>query len=87
MAANCLLVPLAMEGPGGVTAIDTKAAVVTVSGVEPVIPFAVALIVTSPGITLVARPALPVALEMETTPVLEEVQLTCVVKSFVVASV
>ena len=42
MAVNCWVGPLAMLGLAGVTAIDCRAAAVTVSTVEPVTPPSVA---------------------------------------------
>jgi hypothetical protein len=55
MAMNCCVVPAAIEGPTGVTAIDTSVGT-TVSVVEPVILPTVALILEVPNATLVARP-------------------------------
>ncbi len=60
MAVNCSVVPALIEGPAGVTAIDTNVAAVTVSVVEPLIEPDVAVIVVLPCATLVARPAAPI---------------------------
>jgi hypothetical protein len=38
VAVNCWVVPFAIDGPVGVTAIDTNVAAVTVSVVDPVLP-------------------------------------------------
>ena len=57
VAVNCCVLPLAIEGFAGVTAIDCRAAPVTVSTVDPVMPFCVAEIVLVPVATPVARPA------------------------------
>ena len=48
VAVNCWVSPLAMLGLAGVTAIDCRAAAVTVSTVEPVTPPSVAVIVDVP---------------------------------------
>lgn len=56
VAANCCVVPSAMEGAAGVTAIETSAAVLTVSVVEPLTEPDVAVIIAAPWATLVARP-------------------------------
>ena len=50
--------PFAIEGLAGVTAIDDKAAVVTVKTVDPLMEPDVARIVVVPVATLVARPVL-----------------------------
>ena len=55
-----------MEGFAGVTAMETRAAAVTVKPVEPLIEPEVALIVVVPAATAVARPpALTVATAVE----------------------
>ena len=65
VAVNCCVVPFAMDGFAGVTAIDCSTAAVTVSTVEPVTPLSVALMVLVPLLTPVARPpALMVATEV-----------------------
>jgi len=78
VAVNCFVVPLAIEGFAGVTAIDTSvgAVVVTVRVVEPLIAADAALIVLVPAATPVANPpGLTVA-----TLVVCEVQVTVLVK-------
>src|SRR5581483_6990544 len=56
VAVNCCVVPLAIDGFAGVTAIDCNAAAVTVSTVEPLTEPNVALIVLVPTPAPVARP-------------------------------
>ena len=72
MALNCCVLPLAIEGFAGVTAIDTNAATPTVRVVLPVTPAELALIVDVPFATAVAMP--PAA--MVATPLFDEVQVT-----------
>ena len=83
MAANCSLPPLATLGFAGVTAIDWRAAAVTVRTVEPVTPFIVAEIVEVPVPTPVANPAVVIV----ATEVVAEAQVTWLVKSCVEVSV
>src|ERR1700692_2419395 len=64
VAVNCWVVPRAIEGLAGVTAIETRAAAVTVSVVAPVIVPEVALIVDEPVPAVVARPCVPATLLM-----------------------
>ncbi|HXO06277.1 MAG TPA: hypothetical protein VN884_11680 [Candidatus Sulfotelmatobacter sp.] len=78
VAVNCRVVPLAMEGLAGVTAIDTSvgAVAVTVRVVEPLMAPEAALMVLVPAATPVANPpALIVA-----TPVVCEVQVAVLVR-------
>ena len=56
VAVNGSVVPLAMLGLAGVTAIDSRTAGLTVSTVEPLIPPIVALMLDVPVATAVARP-------------------------------
>ena len=56
MATNCCEFPAAIEEFAGVTAIDTRTGAVTVSGVEPVMPLSVALMLEVPVATPVAKP-------------------------------
>ena len=67
----------------GVTAIDCRAAAVTVSTVEPVTPFIVALIVDVPAAKALARPAAV----MVATEVVAEAQVTWLVRFCVELSV
>ena len=57
VAVNCSVSPLGTLGLAGVTAIDCRAAALTVSTVEPVMPPSVALMVDVPVATPVASPA------------------------------
>ena len=76
VAVNCFVVPLAIEGFAGVTAIDTSVGAVTVRVVVPLRAPEAALIVLVPAATPVANPpALTVA-----TLVVCEVQVTVLVK-------
>lgn len=72
VAVNCLVVPIAMLGLAGVTAIDTRVALVTVSEVEPLTDPDAAVMVAVPVPVLVPRPA---AL-MDATLTLEDDQIT-----------
>ena len=67
------------------TAIDTRAAGVTVNTVDPLtpVPESVAVIAVTPIDALVARPSVPDALLTLATPALEELQVTEVVRSCV----
>ncbi len=56
VAVNCLVVPMAMLGFAGVTAIETRLAPVTVSDVLPLTAPDVAIMVVVPVPVLVARP-------------------------------
>jgi hypothetical protein len=56
VAVNCCVVPLAIDGLAGVTAIDCSVAAVTVNTVEPLTPVKVALMGLVPTPTPVARP-------------------------------
>ena len=53
---NCCVVPAAIEGFAGVTAIDTSSGSVTVSVVELLIVLLGGLTIGAPGVTRVARP-------------------------------
>ena len=77
---SCWVVPDAMLGLVGVTAMDTSVAEVTVRVVDPeMIPDA-AVIVVEPAATEVAIPSEPAALLMIATPVDEELQVTVAVR-------
>jgi hypothetical protein len=79
---NCCVVPLAIDGFAGVTAIDCRVAAVTVRVVEPLITSDVALIVEVPTPAPVARPvALIVAVA-----VVPELHVTVLVRFCVVPS-
>ena len=81
------VVPSAIDGFVGVTAIDTSAALVTVRFVLPLIAESVAVTVAPPIPVLVARPWLPAAFETVAIRSSEEAHVTCVVRSCVEASV
>ena len=56
VAVNCCFVPSAIDGSGGVTAMDASAAAVTVNVVVPVTEPEVAVILAEPLLKLVAKP-------------------------------
>ena len=58
MATNCWVLPAAIDGVAGVTAIESSAAAVTVKVVFPLTLFRVVVIVAVPVALAVARPAL-----------------------------
>jgi hypothetical protein len=60
-AANCWLVPLAIDALPGLTDNDTRTGALTANVAEPVMVPEVAVIVVVPGVTLVAYPAAPIA--------------------------
>jgi hypothetical protein len=76
MAVNCSVSPAGTLGLAGVTAIDSKTAAVIVNPVVPVTPSRVADIVTGPGLTALASPALLMVAQV----VSEEAQFTSVVR-------
>lgn len=75
--------PLGILGFAGVTTIERRTAGVTVSTVEPVIPFSVALILDVPVSTAVATPFEPAELEMVATLVVADDQVTWLLMSWV----
>ena len=75
---NCCCWPAASEGLVGVTAIDTRVAVVTVRLVEPLIEPEVAFMVVLPAASAVANPPL----RMVATEVVLDVQVTLLVRPF-----
>lgn len=77
VAWNCCCVPSAMEGLAGVTAIDTRAKLVTVRVAAPLTPLCAALIIARPAPMPVAKPAATVA-----TLVLCELQVADEVRFF-----
>ena len=80
MAVNCCIDPLAIEGLTGVTAIDVSVADVTVRVFDRDILPHVAVIVVDPAATAVVNPLEPAALLIVATLVLDELQVTVVVK-------
>src|ERR1043165_2790943 len=88
VAVNCCVRPLAIEGLGGVTWIDTSVAAVTVStALGEVTPLGVALMLLAPTPEAVATPLDPPALLMLATLALSDAQVTVVVRSCVELSV
>src|SRR5581483_623071 len=83
VAVNCCVVPLAIDGFAGVTAIDCNAAGVTVSTVEPFTAPKVALIVLVPVATAVASPAVVIV----ATEVVPDAHVTWLVTFCVLLSV
>jgi hypothetical protein len=84
VAANCWLVPLAIEALPGLTDNDTRTGAVTATLAEPVTePEVVAVIVVVPGATLVAYPAAPIVATAGT----DDAQVADCVKSCVLPSV
>ena len=86
MAVNCCVVPRAMPESVGVTAMDTRVALVTVNVVAPAIVPDVAVMVLLPAATGVASPWEPAALLIVATPVPDELQVAVAVRSCVVLS-
>src|SRR6266705_2322314 len=87
VAVNCWVSPSGRLGLAGVTAIEVRVAAVTVSVVFPETSPKVAVIVMGPpAATDVAKPCEPPALLIVDTAVLDELQVTWVVRSCVVKS-
>jgi hypothetical protein len=86
VAVKRCVVPKAMLGFFGVTAIDTRVAGFTVSVVEPETLPKAAVIVVEPVAAEVATPLEPAALLIVATPVDDELQVTDAVRSCVVLS-
>ena len=84
---NCCVVPFAMPGSAGVTAIDTSSAAVTVNVVEPEINPDAAVIVVDPAALALARPSEPPEFEIVAMPSSEDDQVTEAVMSWVDVSV
>ena len=76
-----------MLGPAGIRAIETSAAGVTVKPVDPDTPPLAAVILTDPGLTLVARPWEADALLIDAMVGSEDVQATDAVRFCVELSV
>ena len=94
MAVNCSVRPAAILGVGGVTLMDTNCADVTVNVAVPETvslgaagPLNIAVMVVEPATAEVARPCEPAALLMLATFGLEDDQVTCVVRFWLVWSV
>ena len=87
VAVNCWVLPNAIEGVAGVTAIDTSVAAVTARVVLPLIAAEVAVMVVDPTPALVAKPLLPGALLIVATVAADELHCTVVVMFWVLPSV
>jgi len=83
VAANCWLVPLAIDALPGLTDNDTRTGTVTANVTEPVTVPEVAVIVADPGSTLLAYPAAPIVATAGT----DDAQVADCVKSCVLPSV
>ena len=81
-AANCWLVPLAIDGAPGVTAIETRVAPVTVSVVLPLIVPSAAEMTEDPAAAAVASPVA----EIVAVAVVADAHVTVAVRSLTVAS-
>lgn len=81
IAANWKVVFRPIWGLGGVTAMDIRAAFVTVRLVLLEIPLLAAVIVVVPAVTGVAKPLEPAALLMDAMDGFEELQVTKLVRS------
>src|SRR5437773_161661 len=82
VAVNCRVVPFAMLGFVGVTAIEVRVAAVTVSVVFPETSPKVAVIVVGPAAAAdVATPCEPAALLVVDAAVVDELRQNCVVRS------
>ena len=87
MAVNCLVVPIAVLGFSGLTAMDRRSgAGGTDRVVEPETFPDAAVIVVVPAAKAVAVPLEPVLLLMEATDVTDELQVTDVVRFSVLLS-
>jgi hypothetical protein len=80
VAVNCLVVPSAILGLVGLTAMDTSVAEVTASEVDPDVLPDVAVIVVEPVATEVTNPLEPAALLMAAIVVVDDFQVTDVVR-------
>jgi hypothetical protein len=86
VAVNVCEAPIAIEGLPGVTEMDTSIAGVTVSVVDPEILPSAAEIVVEPAAIEVATPLEPAALLIVAEAVVDDDQVTAVVRSCVVLS-
>ena len=87
VATNCCVVPSAIEGFPGVTAMETSAAELTVNAVEPCTDPEIALMLAEPVATLLANPWLPALLLMVATEVVSELHCTVAVMFCMLPSV
>src|SRR5215472_13720565 len=84
-AVSCTVVPLAIEGFGGVIVIEVSVAAVTVTVADPETPAWVAVMVSMPSLVPVTRPPLA-PLPTVAMPAGDELQPAVAVKSWVVPS-
>jgi hypothetical protein len=83
VAVNCFVVPFAIDGPTGVTAIDTSVAAVTVNVSGGLVtPLNAAVICEVPVATPLARPPAVIV----ATDVVPDTHVACVVKFWVLLS-
>ena len=87
VATNCCLVPFAIDGVAGVTAIDTSVAAVTVSVVMPLTAPLVAEMTVVPAATAMANPFEPAASEIVAVVAVADAHVADVVRSCVVCVV
>jgi hypothetical protein len=87
VAVNACIVPSAIDGVAGVIAIETRAAVVTVSVVVPLTEPEVAVIAAVPCPTLLAKPALAASLLIVAAAGVSELHCTVLVMFCVLPSV
>jgi hypothetical protein len=83
VAVSWIVAPTATDGFAGVMAIETSVALVTVSVVEAVFPWKLAVISVVPAATPVASPCVPAELEIVAVAPTLEVQDATVVMSWV----
>jgi hypothetical protein len=84
---NCCVIPSGIVAVGGLIAIETSAAAVTVSNVDPLMELDVAVMVAVPTPTLLATPCVPAALLMVAVVGLSDVQVTVLIRFCVLPSV
>src|SRR5581483_1312346 len=87
VATSCVFAPARTEGMGGVIAMDTSDAVVTVTVAVPDEPMYCAVIVAPPGVNAESRPLLPAASLTDAVEFAEDVQVARAVTLRVLPSV
>jgi hypothetical protein len=87
VAVNCSVVPSAIDGVAGVTAMETSVAAVTVSVVDPLMEPVVAVIVAVPSPTPLANPCVGAAVLIVATAGVAELHCTVSVMFCVLPSV
>jgi len=86
VAVYCWVVPLAMDAPVGVTAIEERVAAVTVSTEVSLTEPTVAVMVVVPTARVEALPRVPAALDTVAMDGTDELQVACSVRSWVESS-